>query len=187
MTKRQLIDEIVTLNQTAEPAFLAKFDPGELDEYLRHLRLARTPRMRRGTARHRKYFDNCKTIAFKPAPPEALERFQNDDAHMSWAEDSDTQPTPQTPFTPDLEPYDPASQGEQNTTVDNRAEILFEVVDETTTTDGTALQAKPHHEKTKPSSNASTKLHSVAKMDNFAAKNVIENRDEEDESDTWLY
>ncbi len=37
MTKRQLIDEIIHINQSAEPGFLSEFDDVELAEYLRHL------------------------------------------------------------------------------------------------------------------------------------------------------
>ena len=46
MTKRQLIDEIRTLNETADPAFLARFEDGDLDEYLRHLRWRGRPSSR---------------------------------------------------------------------------------------------------------------------------------------------
>ena len=56
MTKRQIIDEIIVMNQTAEPAFLAKFDDAELNDYLRHLRLARRPRLTGNTAPYEKYF-----------------------------------------------------------------------------------------------------------------------------------
>lgn len=63
MTKRQLIDEIVSLNSTAEPGFLAKFDDGELDEYLRHLQRARTPRLSGDPRRYDRYFVNCPTIS----------------------------------------------------------------------------------------------------------------------------
>ena len=44
MTKRRLIDEIVSVNRSAKPAFLAGFDDYELDDYLQHLRLAQGPR-----------------------------------------------------------------------------------------------------------------------------------------------
>jgi len=71
MTKRQLIDEIVTLNQTAEPGFLAKFDDGQLNEYLRHLRRARTPRLSGDPRRYDRYFRSCPPVpvarAAKPA------------------------------------------------------------------------------------------------------------------------
>ncbi len=38
MTKRQLIDEIVSINRSAEAGFLAEFSDGELVEYLDSLR-----------------------------------------------------------------------------------------------------------------------------------------------------
>ena len=44
MTKRELIDEIMDINQTAGPDFLAEFADFELDEYLKHLQEARRPR-----------------------------------------------------------------------------------------------------------------------------------------------
>ena len=63
MTKRQLIDEIATINRSAKPSFLAKFDDIELDEYLQHLRLARTPQLSGDPHRFDHYFDACPTIA----------------------------------------------------------------------------------------------------------------------------
>lgn len=44
MTKRQIIDEILDLNQSADPGFLARFDDEELSDYLAHLRIAAAPR-----------------------------------------------------------------------------------------------------------------------------------------------
>lgn len=44
MTKRQLIDEIRSLNVTAEPGFLASFGEADLTEYLQHLQTARQRR-----------------------------------------------------------------------------------------------------------------------------------------------
>ncbi len=43
MTKRQLIDEIICINKTADPAFLANFSDEELQEYLSHLRRFASP------------------------------------------------------------------------------------------------------------------------------------------------
>lgn len=43
MTKRELIEEIGLLNPTAKPEFLARFDEGDLQEYLEHLRWVGTP------------------------------------------------------------------------------------------------------------------------------------------------
>ena len=51
MTKRQLIDQILSLNQSAEAEFLSKFRDDELDSYLRHLTAARMPRPWRWRAR----------------------------------------------------------------------------------------------------------------------------------------
>jgi len=45
MTKRELIDEIMEINHTAEPDFLAGFDDSELDQYLSHLHEAGQPRL----------------------------------------------------------------------------------------------------------------------------------------------
>jgi len=58
MTKRQLIDEIVSINRSAEPAFLAKFDDSQLTEYLQHLRVVQIPRIQRDPRRYDKYFAN---------------------------------------------------------------------------------------------------------------------------------
>jgi len=43
MTKRQLIDRILSINETAEPGFLAQFQRRDLDDYLAQLTGARMP------------------------------------------------------------------------------------------------------------------------------------------------
>jgi hypothetical protein len=48
MSKRQLIDEIRTLNATAQVQFLAQFDEAALAQYLEHLRSAQNKRLRIG-------------------------------------------------------------------------------------------------------------------------------------------
>lgn len=68
MTKRQMIDEILTMNRSAEPGFLARFDDGDLSEYLQHLQLARTPRLSGNRSRYDKYFVNVPTISARPRP-----------------------------------------------------------------------------------------------------------------------
>jgi hypothetical protein len=68
MTKRQLIDEIVSMNQSARPGFLARFDDTDLDEYLQHLRLARTPRLAGDPHRYDRYFNNCPAIRLPGVP-----------------------------------------------------------------------------------------------------------------------
>lgn len=44
MCKREVIDEILRINLSAKPAFLAEFSLEDLDDYLQHLRAALTPR-----------------------------------------------------------------------------------------------------------------------------------------------
>lgn len=56
MTKRQIIDEILTRNTTADAGFLARFDDAELDEYLTNLRRLQTPRLNGDPGRYEKYF-----------------------------------------------------------------------------------------------------------------------------------
>jgi hypothetical protein len=46
MNKRQLIDGIRELNQTAQPDFLAQFDEDALKQYLEHLKTAMEKRLR---------------------------------------------------------------------------------------------------------------------------------------------
>ena len=46
MNKRQLIDGIRQLNQTAQPEFLAQFDEDALGQYLRHLASAQEKRLK---------------------------------------------------------------------------------------------------------------------------------------------
>ncbi len=60
MNKRQLIDEIVSFNPTAEPGFLARFEDGDLRLYLQHLREARRPRLTVRSGRYDKYFQNVR-------------------------------------------------------------------------------------------------------------------------------
>jgi len=69
MTKRQLIDEILTLNGSAEPAFLARFADSDLSEYLLHLRTARTPRLCGDAQRYERYFQALPAVPVRPDPP----------------------------------------------------------------------------------------------------------------------
>jgi len=55
MTKRELIDEIMTINRSASPRFLARFEDVQLDEYLAHLRVLDTPRLSGSSERYEKY------------------------------------------------------------------------------------------------------------------------------------
>lgn len=76
MTKRQLIDQILSLNETAEPGFLAQFQDRELDEYLAHLTRARMPRGRSpGICRRRDLHDHVRSGKFVSSPvPEPVSR-----------------------------------------------------------------------------------------------------------------
>lgn len=56
MTKRQMIDEILTMNKSAKPAFLARFAETDLHEYLHHLLVIRQPRLSGDAHRYDKYF-----------------------------------------------------------------------------------------------------------------------------------
>ncbi|HNX27419.1 MAG TPA: hypothetical protein PKK48_08440 [Phycisphaerae bacterium] len=63
MTKRQMIDEIMELNQSAQPEFLAMFDDEELDEYLSHLQWLTSPvQMTGDTSQYDKYFPQERQI-----------------------------------------------------------------------------------------------------------------------------
>jgi hypothetical protein len=46
MNKRQLIDGIRQLNQTAQPEFLVQFDDEALAQYLQHLQTAQEKRLK---------------------------------------------------------------------------------------------------------------------------------------------
>ncbi len=63
MTKRQLIDEIVSLNHSAQPGFLAQFEHPDLDEYLRHLMVTQSPRLAGDPHRFDHYFDRNPAVA----------------------------------------------------------------------------------------------------------------------------
>jgi len=55
MSKRQLIDEIRSVNRTALPEFLDRFDEVDLNDYLQHLIRSQSPRMRGTSARYGQY------------------------------------------------------------------------------------------------------------------------------------
>lgn len=63
MTKRQLIDEIITINPTAQPGFLAGFRDADLGEYLAHLNVVKAPLLTGDAARYRKYFAKSAPVA----------------------------------------------------------------------------------------------------------------------------
>lgn len=93
MTKRQLIDEIVAMNQTAKPAFLARFPDSDLNDYLRHLRVAGSPRLSGDSSRYEKYFRNA-----APAQPAVAE------ASPTSAAVATLEPAPLGSYEPQLAP-----------------------------------------------------------------------------------
>ncbi len=80
MTKRQLIDEIVSINKSAPAAFLASFDDGELNEYLEHLKFAQEPKPSVDSGKHETH----------PEPDQPL---AIDDKNVTL-DKSDSQPLP---------------------------------------------------------------------------------------------
>ncbi|MGA2265596.1 MAG: hypothetical protein ABSH10_04095 [Phycisphaerae bacterium] len=68
MTKRELIDQILTENHTAEPAFLAQFSDEQLRDYLLHLKQAKQPRPPGTPSRYDRYFHNCPAVTTAAAP-----------------------------------------------------------------------------------------------------------------------
>jgi hypothetical protein len=68
MTKRQIIDEILSINPSAKAEFLAPFSDDDLDAYLSHLRVALTPRLRGNPRRYDKYFEGLPTVAASDPP-----------------------------------------------------------------------------------------------------------------------
>ncbi len=86
MTKRQLIDRVMELNETAKPEFLAKFDDEDLNEYLNHLLVLQTPRLSGEKGRYDRYFVNCPSISvearYVPAEP-AVDAY---DAELGYSE-----------------------------------------------------------------------------------------------------
>ena len=58
MTKRQLIDEIRTMNTTADAGFLAEFKEAVLNEYLERLLAMRQPRPCSGSEQYETYLED---------------------------------------------------------------------------------------------------------------------------------
>lgn len=67
MTKRELIDEIIRLNRSALPAFLAHFSDDELTEYLEHLKRVQSPRISGQQACYGQYVPECRVEDKRPA------------------------------------------------------------------------------------------------------------------------
>jgi len=109
MTKRQLIDEIVSINHSAQPSFLAAFNDQELNEYLDHLKVLRTPRLASRPGQFDKYFKGCPTISQTQTPVnESVFSIHNDTFAREQIEDID------------VEDGQPASSNEDTQVMDPR-------------------------------------------------------------------
>ena len=84
MTKRQLIDQIIAVNRSARPGFLARFDDEDLRDYLDHLMTARQPLPVARTHSHEKYF-----TAPQPTATAVLEAPEQDDLDAPSPDDAD--------------------------------------------------------------------------------------------------
>jgi len=82
MNKRQLIDEIVSLNNTARPAFLATFEEDQLNDYLRQLNRIRQPRLTGDSSRFARYFQPAGAVAAQAQDQPALEIVQQSDQEL---------------------------------------------------------------------------------------------------------
>lgn len=107
MTKRQMIDEIMALNTTAGPEFLARFQDDDLGQYLRHLQAARSPRLSGDPHRFDKYFATPRKTAIGVVAIAA-----SDEVHQVEKEALLRPPNPQelqAAATQEQDPYVPAS------------------------------------------------------------------------------
>ncbi len=93
MTKRQLIDVIVSINRSATPTFLAEFDRGQLDEYLRHLQWGHSPRLSGDPHRFDHYFDKCPTVAVAEPALEAL-RLEDESTSVGLMDENNSEELP---------------------------------------------------------------------------------------------
>lgn len=102
MTKRQMIDEILSENPTAQPAFLARFEDADLDEYLSHLKVLRTPRLTGDASRFGRYFATAQSAAAVEAAP-----LKAQEAGVTAQEKRELMESPAEPVAaavPDVEP-----------------------------------------------------------------------------------
>ncbi len=124
MTKRQLIDDIVAINHSAQPEFLAQFQDQELTEYLEHLALLRQPRPHADPHSFDRYFEQAQPIpqdsaiqiepvTTVPAAPGALEYDEYDDDEEIEAA-PDTQPVAVAASSPDEEVQTPFAETEED-------------------------------------------------------------------------
>ncbi len=107
MTKRQMIDAILQLNTSADVGFLAGFRDEDLNDYLRHLRLARTPRLQGDPHRYDRYFTTTqtdRTVAELPPCPTDEELDKLLDETMDFEDEGDENAPPNPDSEDDYEP-----------------------------------------------------------------------------------
>jgi len=106
MTKRQLIDEIMEINKSAEPEFLARFSDEQLSEYLEHLHVLRTPRLSGDPGRYNVYFENLPKPRTRPTAPAGDDGQEADEVEALAALPQPEQQAGQAPPAPQAEDND---------------------------------------------------------------------------------
>lgn len=176
MTKRQLIDTIVSMNHTAEPGFLAQFADRQLDDYLRHLRTAKAPRLSGDPHRFDHYFDGCPPIALTAS---AVATMEPEDDTISLAP---------------IEPIQEEHQGDLPAILDlNISEdALFNESYETPPAgdqrDEQLTAAEPPPSDPQPAGDPEEEPEpAVTTLAELAEKAKEEEEEEEEDSEVWLY
>jgi hypothetical protein len=193
MTKRELIDEIVSINRSASPRFLAQFDDVELDAYLAHLSVLKTPRLSGDAAQYEKYFRDLPTIqaprpAWRVAPvpvsvvaeQELPDPMADDEPDIEDQADEEVLPAPEPdadepPFPED---QDPAIQDGLPDPAEDEADDAEEELDEAHESDLPAPKPKKRRARPRRRPAAAAKA-APSETPLFAQA--------EEESDSWLY
>jgi hypothetical protein len=118
MTKRELIDQILQENETAEPGFLAQFSDEQLREYLTHLKWLKQPHLQGDASRFERYFRPSPSVAAPPARWRAARNARGDSAPeaLDLSVPSETsldavpEAAPPPPAAPDSPPPAPPSR-----------------------------------------------------------------------------
>ncbi len=183
MTKRQLIDTIVSMNHTAEPGFLAQFADTQLDDYLRHLQTAQAPRLSGDPHRFDHYFDGCLPVALTAS---AVATMEPEDDTISLAP---------------IEPIQEEHQGDLPAILDLNisADALFNESYETPPAgdepDEQLTAAKPPQSDLRPAGDLEEEAGdleeepepAVTTLAELAEKAEEEEEEEEEDSEAWLY
>ena len=176
MTKRQLIDTIVSMNHTAEPGFLAQFADTQLDDYLRHLQTAQAPRLSGDPHRFDHYFDGRPSVALTASAVATMEP------------EDDT-----IPLAP-IEPIQEEDQGDLPAILDLNisADALFNESYETPPAgdepDEQLTAAEPPQSDLRPAGDLDEEPEpAVTTLAELADKAEEEEEEEEEDSEAWLY